>query len=115
MVFKQLMKSKKERILLMIILFIVLLSIYWITNSIGSLFFYLSLLVISVIYRENQMKKLAKMWQLSDQLGLSVDELSQLSSIGRLDLMASKPINGASYYPPSRLVKQTIQKLEQLT
>ncbi|MGX6994273.1 hypothetical protein [Vagococcus penaei] len=61
------------------------------------------------------MKNLAKMWRLSDQLGLSVDELSQLSGIGRLDLIASKPISRDRYCPPIRLVKQTIQKLEQLT
>ena len=52
------------------------------------------------------------MWKLADELKLSVSDISQLSGIGTLDLEASKESNGFTYVPKRKVIRQTIQALE---
>lgn len=54
------------------------------------------------------------MWQLANKKDLSLTELSQLSNMGQLDLKATQKEETGRYLPPRKIVKQTINKLENL-
>lgn len=58
-------------------------------------------------------KKLDKMWNLANELGLTSSDLSQLSGIGQIDLENSKQKEGR-YLPPSKIIKKTTFELEKI-
>ncbi|MGX7025445.1 hypothetical protein [Vagococcus hydrophili] len=52
------------------------------------------------------------MWQLADELHLSISDISQISGIGTLDLKASKEKKSSVFIPRRKAVLTTIRKLE---
>jgi len=79
------------------------------------LLIYLILLAICKYVSICREKELKRMWDLAEENNLTIDTLRDISGLGRLDLQATKYEDSGRYLPPRKVVKQTIQKLEQLS
>lgn len=83
----------------------------------GKLFYFIGYLIILAIIKYfsiRREKELQKMWELAEQNNLTIEKLSELSGLGRLDLKATKYEEPGKYYPPRKVIKQTIEKIEEL-
>lgn len=95
-----------------------LISLFLLTlkfaSPFNSVLYFITLLTFPIQLRltYSVRKEILLMWKLADELKLSVSDISQLSGIGTLDLEASKESNGFTYVPKRKVIRQTIQALE---
>lgn len=75
---------------------------------------YLIMIAVAKYFSIQREKELKKMWELVEKNNVSLEKLSLLSGLGRLDLKATKYEESGRYLPPRKVVKQTIRKLEGL-
>lgn len=94
----------------------ILIGIYCVSLLIsGKIWFmiaYLLSLGITKYYSVKRNKELNYMWQLATEKNIPLITLSELSTMGQLDLKATQREESGRYLPPRKLVRQTIEKLE---
>lgn len=83
-----------------------------ISGKIWFMAIYVSMIFIAKFYSVKRNKELDYMWQLVSEKNISLAILSELSTIGQLDLKATQREESGRYLPPRKIVKQTINKLE---
>ena len=105
------MAMKKIYYLLYILIGIYCVSLL-ISGKIWFMIAYLLSLGITKYYSVKRNKELNYMWQLATEKNIPLITLSELSTMGQLDLKATQREESGRYLPPRKLVRQTIEKLE---
>lgn len=108
--------KKKIYTVIVLILFMGLWTFY--LNSFSSFMVYLSFILIIYptqnSFQKKQLKDIQQMWELSEELQVSIETLSRVSEIGILDLKATKQEGSGIYIPPRKKILKTLDYLNQL-
>lgn len=108
--------KKKIYTVIVLILFMGLWTFY--LNSFSSFMVYLSFILIIYptqnSFQKKQLKEIQQMWELSEELQVSIETLSRVSEIGILDLKATKQEGSGIYIPPRKKILKTLDYLNQL-
>ena len=108
--------KKKIYTVIVLILFTGLWTFY--LDSFSSFMVYLSFILIIYptqnSFQKKQLKEIHQMWELSEELQVSIETLSRVSEIGILDLKATKQEGSGIYIPPRKKILKTLDYLNQL-
>ncbi|WP_275470671.1 hypothetical protein [Vagococcus proximus] len=108
--------NKSKSILGFALIFLVAVNVWLgypgIIRMIVNIGYFIGIMLLADVSRHRREDRIEEMWQLANKLDLTTAELSQISTIKKMDLESTKK-ETISYYPPDKKVKATIALLKE--